>query len=468
MASRNTYRRNAPIAGHHRPESYYYDDVPDRSYRRGPVGVADEGDDDDDEPEDDEETAVATDLSLMPPRPTQNSRAGFRSNPISDQVEFDKEAAPATVGPRRPKPKTATFAEPPRQAQTLQVPTPMRREAPRQPQRQQQLSRYDESHDDDPESDEEDTVVDDDPYVRRGAPPRAQPIRQQYAASPPPPRPSPSQAYSRSSPAPPYQQQRQQTPYYPPHQQLQYRQSPHGFSSLADEPEDEAEDSDEDAFTAVGTGVATDLSLDDDEAIPMGRGQLGYQEPYGQGRGSAPMSRSPGYCPDRAAPAAQPRRQPQYADEYDDEPPRQLAPPPSIRRPSSSNALRASPSPTPAAAPPRQAPDLPQDSIVEKELIQLLKEMNFSVALKDLHDHLGLGVQKTLVAEDGMGHAYCKVHCKKLPRHDAVEREPHLKNHWVPLAGARWEFRTTSHRVTIVWKTTAVGAYESAGLLGRR
>lgn len=42
--------------GHHRPESYYYDDVDDRAYRRGtPVGVADEGDDDD-EPEDDEET----------------------------------------------------------------------------------------------------------------------------------------------------------------------------------------------------------------------------------------------------------------------------------------------------------------------------------------------------------------------------------------------------------------------------
>lgn len=351
----------------------------------------------------------------MAPRPTQNSRAGFRSNPISDQVEFDKEAAPATVGPRRPKPKTATFADPQRQAQTLQVPTRVQREVPRQRQQpQQQLNRYDESHDDDPESDEEDTVVDDDHYARRGAlPPRAQPIRQQYAATPPPPRPSLSAAYARSSPAP-HQQQRQPQSYYPSHAQLQYRQSPHGFSSLADEPEDEAYGSDEDAFTAVGTGVATDLSLDDDEAIQMGRGQLGYQEPYGgaQGGGSAPLPRSAGYYGERGAPptpAPQTRRQVQYADEYDDdpEPPRQLAPPPSIRRPSSSNALRA------AAPPPRPIPtDLPQDSVVEKELIQLLKEMNFSVALKDLHDHLGLGVQKTLVAEDGMGHAYCKVHCK--------------------------------------------------------
>lgn len=47
--------------------------------------------------------------------------------------------------------------------------------------------------------------------------------------------------------------------------------------------------------------------------------------------------------------------------------------------------------------------------------------MNFSVALKDFHDTFGIGVQKTLVAEDGLGHAYCKVHCRKLPRHDAVE-----------------------------------------------
>lgn len=352
----------------------------------------------------------------MPPRPTQNSRAGFRSNPISDQVEFDKEAAPATVGPRRPKPKSATFAEPPRQAQTLQVPSRVQREAPRQRQ-QLQSNRYDESHDDDPESDEEEeTVVDEDHYAQRRSapPPRAQPIRQQYAA-PPPPRPTASAAYARSSPAPQQRQYQSPQSYYPPHaHQLQHRQAPHGFSSLADEPEDEGIDSDDDAFTAVGTGVATDLSLDDDEAIPMGRGRLGYEQPYAQTQqrgGQAPRGAG-GY----AAPAPQARRQQQYVaeDDYDDDDPapppppaRQLAPPPTLRRPSSSTALRSTSSPRPTPI-----PDLPQDSLVEKELIQLLKEMNFSVALKDLHDHLGLGVQKTLVAEDGMGHAYCKVHCK--------------------------------------------------------
>lgn len=41
--------------------------------------------------------------------------------------------------------------------------------------------------------------------------------------------------------------------------------------------------------------------------------------------------------------------------------------------------------------------------------------MNFSVALKDLHLTLGLGVQKTLVASDGLGHAYCKIHVKVRP-----------------------------------------------------
>lgn len=59
--------------------------------------------------------------------------------------------------------------------------------------------------------------------------------------------------------------------------------------------------------------------------------------------------------------------------------------------------------------------------------------MNFSVALKDFHDvrrpagflrrradhsialqTFGIGVQKTIVAADGFGHAYCKIHCKVL------------------------------------------------------
>ncbi|BGP12814.1 hypothetical protein JCM10213_008075 [Rhodosporidiobolus nylandii] len=108
-----------------------------------------------------------------------------------------------------------------------------------------------------------------------------------------------------------------------------------------------------------------------------------------------------------------------------------------------------------------------QDSPVEKELIALLKELRFSIALKDFHDTMKIGVQKTLVAEDGMGHAYCKVHCKKLPRHEDIAREAHLRNHWIPLAGSRWEFRTASHRVTVVFKTAALAAYEAQFLTGR-
>lgn len=66
-------------------------------------------------------------------------------------------------------------------------------------------------------------------------------------------------------------------------------------------------------------------------------------------------------------------------------------------------------------------------------------------------------------------------------------KEPFLKKHWIPLAGARWvcslplsahllvshsltrsrssrqEFRTESHRVTIVFKTAALGAHELRG-----
>ncbi|GAA5904247.1 hypothetical protein JCM6882_003178 [Rhodosporidiobolus microsporus] len=113
-----------------------------------------------------------------------------------------------------------------------------------------------------------------------------------------------------------------------------------------------------------------------------------------------------------------------------------------------------------------------EDSPVEKELIALLKELRFSIALKDFHDTMRIGVQKTLVAEDGMGHAYCKVHCKKLPRHEAIAKEDHLKQHWIPIAGSRWEFRTASHRVTVVFKTAALAAYEAqfltSGGSGRR
>ncbi|GAA5980067.1 hypothetical protein JCM10908_001520 [Rhodotorula pacifica] len=120
----------------------------------------------------------------------------------------------------------------------------------------------------------------------------------------------------------------------------------------------------------------------------------------------------------------------------------------------------------PYVRPPTTRPE-PEDSPLEKELIELLKQLKFSMALKDFHDAMKIGVQKTLVAEDGMGHAYCKVHCKRLPRHEDIEREAHLRNHWIPLAGSRWEFRTASHSVTVVFKTAALAAYE-AQFLARR
>jgi hypothetical protein len=69
-----------------------------------------------------------------------------------------------------------------------------------------------------------------------------------------------------------------------------------------------------------------------------------------------------------------------------------------------------------------------------------------------------IGVQKTLVAEDGMGNAYCKVrssfpllsaqrnadkgegqvHCKKLPQAKDLVKEKHLAQHWVNMGSSRW------------------------------
>lgn len=83
--------------------------------------------------------------------------------------------------------------------------------------------------------------------------------------------------------------------------------------------------------------------------------------------------------------------------------------------------------------------------------------MNFSAALKvrvvdmpllcyanlrtvqDFHDIFGIGVQKTIVAADGRGNAYVKIHCKKLPRERDLDKEPYLKDHWIPLGATRWQ-----------------------------
>lgn len=144
-----------------------------------------------------------------------------------------------------------------------------------------------------------------------------------------------------------------------------------------------------------------------------------------------------------------------------------MAPPPGRgQRPTSPGGVRPGryESPVPVRGPP--PPDVPEDSPEERNLIRLLKDMNFSVALKDFHDTFGIGVQKTIVAADGFGHAYCKIHCKKLPRHSDIDREPHLKKHWLPMAGNRWQFRTESHKVEILFKSAAVGAYETAAKYG--
>lgn len=69
---------------------------------------------------------------------------------------------------------------------------------------------------------------------------------------------------------------------------------------------------------------------------------------------------------------------------------------------------------------------------------------------------------------------------QRLPKADQVEREPHLRKHWVSLTATRWvsflvvsnhstrpglifllqprqDFRTSSeHRVTVVWKTVSL------------
>ncbi|KAL8287629.1 hypothetical protein RQP46_003487 [Phenoliferia psychrophenolica] len=109
-------------------------------------------------------------------------------------------------------------------------------------------------------------------------------------------------------------------------------------------------------------------------------------------------------------------------------------------------------------APPHRPPppSVPEDSPEERNLIRLLKDMNFSMALKDFHDTFSIGVQKTIVAADGMGHAYTKIHCKKLPRADVVAKDPHLNRHWVPLTGNRWLFKTESHK--IVYYGSGVGS----------
>ncbi|GAA5949610.1 hypothetical protein JCM3765_002723 [Sporobolomyces pararoseus] len=269
---------------------------------------------------------------------------------------------------------------------------------------------------------------------------------------------------------------------------------------------DDGENSEDDAFTAVadstlvdsvaGTGVASDLSFD--------------YEPNPR-RASAGQDVRPSFPTMRASPAPALHRSGfsqassvTSASEFDasyfsgpdtrDAPPfsssrrggeAQLAPPATIQRPRSTGSLRNSamqiddnsyPGGIRRGRTPSQgqeqlrskAPPLLEDSPVEKELINLLKELQFSLALKDFHDTMKIGVERTLVAEDGRGHAYCKIHCKKLPRPEDIKEQRHLRQHWIPLTGSHWEFRTASHSVTVVFKTAALAAYEAQYTTGRR
>lgn len=228
----------------------------------------------------------------------------------------------------------------------------------------------------------------------------------------------------------------------------------HGYSSFEEEPE-EGIDSDDDAFTAVGTGVATDLSLEEDLGQQPTHLQQQQQQrtlTYPAAR-AGPPTRSFDFGRMPVVSAAPPTRmmmmmqqqqqQYQYAHQATTRsgmgpaslssvyrPPSPLsdfsaslnqgmpplttmsAPPSYAESALSTFTLSSSATSAPPPAQPSPSPPPTADSAIEQSMMTLLKEMNFSLALKDLHDHFGLGVQKTLVAEDGRGHAYVKVHCK--------------------------------------------------------
>ncbi|GAA5894395.1 hypothetical protein JCM5296_005155 [Sporobolomyces johnsonii] len=431
----------------------YYEDRPGQGYRGGVAGP---------EEDDDDDTAVATDVSNLP-----TNKRGVSFGP--DEIEeFHGSEAPDAVPPARSRSRMDDRPAQGRPPSSNGLAPPIHR----------------------PRS----TSLD----GRRSAP---SPSPSQ-AMMPPPPVPSPRRAM--------------QSPVYAHGRDRGYNAAPvsftrsHGYDDAAEEDEGIPSD-DDDAFTAVATGVATDLDLD--EPLPQRGGGGGYPA---MRHAPAQVRRSP--YPSPAPPPPPPNSHARFASvhtqyprstsasgydssyfdgpgEYDALPFRgyggggergggQLAPPRTIARPASAGSMRMQVDEgvyedgirrggTPGSgygagrrgAP--VAPAVPEDSPVEKELIALLKELQFSLALKDFHDTMKVGVQKTLVAEDGMGHAYCKVHCKKLPRHEDIAREPHLRNHWIPIAGSRWEFRTASHRVTVVFKTAALAAYEAQFLTHR-
>ncbi|GAA6058682.1 hypothetical protein JCM10212_003370 [Sporobolomyces blumeae] len=415
-------------------------------------------------------TAVGTDLSNIAP---SGRAVSFGANEVE---EFNVSEAPDAIIPARSRNEDRTPrppSVPPAQSSTLAVPIASARSRAISPDNRRSPASL-------------------------AMPPPPVPVHRQQV---PPIRPS-------YYPAPPAQDWR--------HDYRDYRQQDDRLYSPLDDPEgtldDGDDDDDDDAFTAVGTGVATDLSFDEQypngvQRVPRDRydgpnfptmrespagfrrsalpspppphltrnvsqyppvtSASGYDSSYFRG----PDDRDAPFFSNRASTASPANRRTQ---------PPQLAPPPTgIQRPMSSGSVRDMQvdddrsydgairrQKTPGQPPPAE-PRI-EDSPVEKELIALLKELQFSLALKDFHDTMKIGVERTLVSEDGRGHAYCKVHCKKLPKHEDIARERHLRNHWVPIAGSRWEFRTASHSVTVVFKTAALAAYEAQFLTNRR
>ncbi|KAK4057985.1 hypothetical protein OIO90_000724 [Microbotryomycetes sp. JL221] len=496
----------------------------------------------DEEPgSEDDDTAVATDLSALPPPPAQINRAGFRDNPVSDQVIFDKHEAPATVAPPRPAamngrsdstngvPRSTSLPvttshygealnvlQPKAHVATRSMsasPTPVSASRPRQPYLRRQLSRPVIVDDELDRDSDNDTIVPDSdpgpPPSRRAFQPPTINIRRPSVAPRPPVAPS-------FPPPPPLTR--------PPYRRVNREELDPGFA---------VQDDEEDAVSAVGTGVATDLSLEEIESQqprqvmfagsrhqlrpvvhvedgPEGShgrsinnramassyrppsplenlGSLRQQLPFGSYQQQSELSHrsklyEPVHVPRRTRSLERNGGQPEQPHGG----PLQT-PSPSVSRPSPrpsvisarsmqddqstsevsiSSLSSASSSSTLTLTTSSHPPA--QESKLERELIALLNEMNFSVALKDLHDQFNLEVQKTLVTEDGHGHAYVKVHCRRIPRESDFNKEPHFKKHWVSLGGTRSEFRTESHRITVVWKTTGVAEFEAAAASARR
>ncbi|GAA5826712.1 hypothetical protein JCM5353_000089 [Sporobolomyces roseus] len=478
--SRYAERRNSPAPPsnrYDRDERGYYrpGSVSQGSGRNGPSGLREETvypDEDDDEDTVVESkvstvvsTAVGTDLSDWKP-PTRRRAVSFGANEVE---EFNGSEAPDAIIPA-PSLRDRRSPLPPSNGngallRAVPINRPSSRGIPQEDRRS--------------------------PASRMMPPPPVPTQRQQQTASPR--QYDGDQSYARPSPPPSSQSNGHHDPRYMDNYE-EVLQNDRGGGERGNEMDD-----DDDAFTAIadstaGTGVATDLSFE--EAVPR-RASAGdhtrpsfpsmrsspappqvHRSPFSSGSGQYPsVTSASGFDssyfnrPDeREAPAfsnggAKARR--------DD-----LAPPATIQRPRSTGSLRdmqLDDEPSIGGIRRRRTPSQPltsetrvEDSPVEKELIGLLKELQFSLALKDFHDTLQIGVQRTLVAEDGMGHAYCKVHCKKLPKHEDISKQRHLRNHWIPIAGSRWEFRTASHSVTVVFKTAALAAYEAQFTTGRR